>query len=260
MPSPVGTFLLSGHNLAAISDHTIRSAMIMRIMRYVSPQPWGSIRADVNRRVSSIRRIVDMIWAPDPHSADTRHRAVGSGVLWTPAIIHSNSTGKETIRIPKEKISDVKLGAGDRFGWLASRQPPFDKNIGAIGDAPDPLIFNLTDRLCQLRNRLKEERGNKQTARRTLEILYDCRFLLRFDVTKMPPEIDMSLAVDRSQILVESRTRWYLPHVVWQRPGGSIDLAAMNDVVQEPGGVLEMPKDKLSGWITMDWIRTLNAI
>jgi tRNA(Ile)-lysidine synthase len=233
--------------------------MIMRIMRYVSYQPWGSIRADGNRRGSSIRQIVKMIWAPDPHSADTRRLAAGSGVLWTPVIISGDSAGKETFRIPKEKIPDVNLGAGDRFGWLASRQPHFYKNIRAIGDAPNPLAFNLTNQLCQLRNRLKEERGNERTARRTLEILYDCRFLLRFDVTKMPLEIDMSLAVGQSQILVKSHTRWFLPRVVWQSPGGSIDLAVMNDAVQEPG-VLEMPKDKLLGWITMDWIRTLNAI
>jgi tRNA(Ile)-lysidine synthase len=234
----------------------IRLAMIMRIMRYVSFQPWGSIRADGNRRISSIQRIVDMIWAPDPHSADTRRLAAGSGVLWTPVIIRSNSVGR---KILKATIPDVNLGAGDKFGWLASRQPPFHKNIRAIGDASNPLTFNLTDQLRQLSDRLKEERGNERTARRTLEILYDCRFLLRFDVTKMPPEIDMSLRESRSQILVEPYTRWYLPHVVWQRPGDSINLAVMNDAVQEPSRVLKIPKGKLSGWITMNWIRTLNA-
>jgi hypothetical protein len=206
-----------------------------------------------------LRKTVDTVWAPDPHSNDTRHFVAGGGVLWTPTIIR-HSAGKDILKVPLRKISEIKLHAGDKFGWLASRQPPLLKSQRAPGDSARSLVLNLTDQLCQLRDRLNEQRDDSRTAR-TLEILYDCRFLLCFDVTKMPPEIGTSLAVGRSQILVESHTRWYLPHVIWQIPESetNIDLAVMKDALEWPGGVSKMPEGKLSSWITMKWIRTIDA-
>jgi tRNA(Ile)-lysidine synthase len=261
VPSPIGTFLLSGHNLTTIRDNTVRSAMIVRIMRYVSFQPWGSVRADGNRRVSSIQRIVDTVWAPDPQAANIRHFVAGGGVLWSPVIIHSNPSGIDKILIPIDNISGIKLGAGDRFGWLASRQPPFHKNTRAMGDAPDPLTLDLTDKICQRRKELKEGTQTDQTAGRTLEILYDCRFLLRLDLAKMPLAIATSLAVGRSKIVVKSRTRWYWPHIMWERTlGRSVNLAVTQDEVEwQGGGFAKPPKGNNSDWITMDWIRTLDA-
>ena len=258
MPSPIGTFLLSGHNLSTIRENTVRSAMIVRIMRYVSFQPWGSVRADGNRRVGSIQRIVDTVWAPDPQSANIRHFVAGGGVLWSPVVIHTNPWGIDKILIPIGNISGIKLSAGDRFGWLASRQPPFHKNTRAMGDAPDRLTLDLTDKICQRRKELNE---GTQTAKRTLEILYDCRFLLRLDLAKMPLEIALSLAVGRSKIVVQSRTRWYWPHIMWERGlGRSVNLAVIQDEVEwQGGGFAKPPKGNNSDWITMDWIRTLDA-
>jgi tRNA(Ile)-lysidine synthase len=262
VPSPIGTFLLSSHNLSAIRDNAIRSAMIMRIMRYVSFQPWGSIRADGNRRVGSIQRIVNAIWAPDPHYADMRHFVAGSGVLWRPVAICPTPSGKHTIRIPGKRIANIKLRGNYRFGWLASRQPPFHKNVRAKGDASDPLTFDLTDRLCRaredLQERIQKRTQDDQTAAGMLEILYDCRFIIRFDVARMPAQIGLSLSVGRSQIVVEHRTRWYWPQVTWHRPGHSDHLAVIVDESEVSTGAPPVNSD-LSNWISIEWIRTLDA-
>lgn len=256
VPSPIGTFLLSSHNLSVIHDDSVRSMMVLRIMRYVSFQPWGSVRADGNRRKSSIQQIVDKIWTPDPRSAKIRHFTAGGGVLWSPAVIRGDLTHhRDATRCPDLRIDTIDLAAGDRFGWLASRQPPFHKNTRAKGHGSDPLTFDLTDQLRQAGN----EVAQNHEATKTLEILYDCRFLLRFDVTSMPPEIGVSLAVGRSQILVRPRTRWYQPEVVWQVPGRTVVLAHISDESQVGGEPLHISSNGLLNWIRMYWIRTLDA-
>jgi len=126
-----------------------------------------------------------------------------------------------------------------------------------MGDAPDPLSLNLTTQLDQAKKELQKAAPKEQAAT-TLDILYDCRFLLRFDITKMPPEIAMSLAVGNSDILVEARTRWYWPQVVWRKPGRTDLLAVITDEHQVREEPLDILPD-LSDWIHIDWIRTLDA-
>jgi len=122
------------------------------------------------------------------------------------------------------------------------------------------LLGYLTDQLCQTK---KELQGTAQAGKATkiLDILYDCRFLLRFDVTKMPPEIGISLALGRSQVLVRPHTRWYWPEIVWKRSTGRTDvLAAIEDERQGRERLSEMsPEGRLPNWIHMKWIRTLDA-
>lgn len=257
IPSPTGTFILSMHNLSAIRDDTVRSAMVMRILRYVSFQPWGSVRADGNRRRNSIQDIVNYIWTPDPQAHNIPFLVAGSGVLWRPVVIRgsADSNGRDRITVPKSNLASVSLKEGDRFGWLATRQPPYDKRIRYTPDGKqqeDPLHVDLTDTL----NKAQQE-GN---TRQPLEILYDCRFILRFDLAKMPSDIRVSLAVGRSKILVEPRTRWYWPHVLWSRPGRPDDNIAMVQDAQEKHWVSpQLAEGEKSDWISIEFIRTLDA-
>jgi len=99
----------------------------MRIMRYVSFQPWGSVRADGNRRVHTIQRIVDQIWAPDPHAANLSHFVAGSGVLWSPVLINTDSQGKEKITL--------QTGAGLKVCTLTKRVASEYEFETAMGEA-----------------------------------------------------------------------------------------------------------------------------
>jgi len=252
MPSPVGTFLLSAHNLSAIEDNMVRAAMVMRIMRYVSFQPWGSIRGDGNRRMRSIQRIIDKIWAPQRHYVDKSESVGGNGVMWRPVSIRTGYRGKISIRIPDPRI---ELGS-DRLAWFASRQPPSNKTTDT-DDVTNPLILDLTDRLRQA----KEKENNGVT--KPLEILYDCRFLLRFDMAKMPLLIKFGMD-DGSRMWVRPRTKWYWPEIVWDGPGRRVVLPYVSDDYRDSFRLSTVLQEQalprvLSDWIHMDWIRPLYA-
>ncbi|KAG9318628.1 hypothetical protein JVU11DRAFT_721 [Chiua virens] len=124
LPSPIGTLLLSSFDLLIVTDPRLRSALVLRVMRYVSFHPWGSLSADAHRRQSSIRRI---------------------------AIVSA---------------------------WLASRTPPFLKNPQQGAGSPTRLVIDLTK---QLRDAI--------SSCDPLEILYDCRFLLRINSLQIPTHV-----------------------------------------------------------------------
>ena len=77
----------------------------------------------------------------------------------------------------------------DRLAWLASRQPPFRKRVRHNPDGSlleDPLRIDLTEVLSKARH-------VSQRIKDGLEVLYDCRFLIRFDIAKMPSEIGIAV-------------------------------------------------------------------
>lgn len=45
-------------------DVDVRHAILLRILRYVSPRPWGSLKAEAGRRGASLSRIELMVWPP----------------------------------------------------------------------------------------------------------------------------------------------------------------------------------------------------
>lgn len=259
IPSPISTFALSTHNLQAITDPSVRAAMIMRILRYISPKPWGSLRADGNRRIGSIQRLVDTIWAPPSEEGPPPFMVAGSGVIWRSAWVYEGYSDRSSrLHIPRSKDSWMRRrGEGDRLAWLASRQPPYEKRVRHHPDGSpleDTLYMDLTDILSQARQ-------NAQTIKDGLEVLYDCRFLIRFNIAKMPSEIGMSLSVGRSKVVIEARTRWFYPQILWRRPGrddehlGAVMDESNRQVMEHR---LNMDK-KRTEWISIEFIRTMDA-
>ncbi|EGN99571.1 hypothetical protein SERLA73DRAFT_106177, partial [Serpula lacrymans var. lacrymans S7.3] len=115
LQSPISTFLLSTHNLSSITDNAIQRAMVLRIMRYVSFHPWGSIRADGNRRRSSIERIINVIWSRQPSNTRPASFTAGGGVLWSPTILAPDGRLKKI----GNRTQTYLMKPGDRFAWLA---------------------------------------------------------------------------------------------------------------------------------------------
>ena len=62
IPSPPSTFAVK----AALppEDVDVRHAILLRILRYVSPRPWGSLRAEAGRRGANLSRMEPMVWPP----------------------------------------------------------------------------------------------------------------------------------------------------------------------------------------------------
>ncbi|KAH7929670.1 adenine nucleotide alpha hydrolases-like protein [Leucogyrophana mollusca] len=254
LPSPPSTFLLSTHSLSAIADPTVQSALVLRIMRYISCYPWGSVRADGNRRSASIRRIINNLWTRDPFATPLKPFTAGSGVLWSPAIFNA----ERPVRIGDQYLK-CKLQPGDRFAWLASRLPLSAANKTQEVEFPSDVDIDITDRLVSAQRKMilgKNDGG-------ILEVLFDCRFLLRFDLRQLPDSImevlkTRRLHLDRKalatvRILPFSRFCW--PRVILrQSEHPDIELATLDS----DGSCRHAEGSR--PWIAMEWIRILDAI
>jgi hypothetical protein len=234
-------------------------------MRYVSFHPWGSIRADGNRRRKSIQQIVDKIWNPDPFGSGIKMFVAGGGVLWTPVLMNG-----ESIQTPNQ-LGQFRIQPGETVGWLASRQPPLHRDKMEARGMINPLQLDVTELLTAGIAANKE----KGTGTESLEVLYDCRFLLRFNLTRIPENIATAIMVPQTdeRILIQPTTRWYWPKVVWQR---SVNAVVLHSVVRQDrnrlkvwGGTKEHDyrqywtrKDTVvsAGWIDIEWIRSSSAI
>jgi tRNA(Ile)-lysidine synthase len=188
--APPGTFILAADKLSAtVMDPLVQLAMVLRVLRYISPHPWGSTRAQAGRRRASLLRIVQRVWDPDPASeARTRFEA-GANVLWTPLRISRD--GRLKYERPRQ---------GERFGWLASRAPP-----------PRPSERGLD----------RDISTELLPPRRRAEVLYDNRFIIKFRLEAVPlGDPVMSSVIEGSgKVMLVLEGRWLWPQVVWRREG-----------------------------------------
>jgi tRNA(Ile)-lysidine synthase len=168
--------------------------MILRILRYISPHPWGSTRAQAGRRRESLERIVQRVWNPDPTCHSRLRFEAGGHVLWTPFRICVDGRLRHEPPRPRP---------GERFGWLASRSPllrddqfSFDRDVGAE----------------VVRASGKNER---------VEMLQDNRFLVSFRLDAIPTgdPVMASLEEGSGRLMLVLQGRWLWPQVVWRREG-----------------------------------------
>ena len=243
LPSPIGTLLLSSTKLFDITDPDVRFALVLRVIRYVSFHPWGSLRADADRRRSSIHRIVRVLWASDPPQFQIKKFTAGGGVLWTPAIFNPS----KSLRVGDQCLRST-LQPEDRFCWLATRLPPFAKNPQQQGaGSAATLVVDLTERL--------RAAMSSDVPTDPLQVLYDCRFLLRINPRQMPTHVKSVLEEHdkTASIKVLPFTQYYWPKVVLQRESHPDQVLA---VPQENGAV---DTTGPSAWISMQWVRPLDA-
>ncbi|KAJ7685620.1 PP-loop family-domain-containing protein [Mycena polygramma] len=209
VPSPPSTYLVSYRGLASIRDPLVRRGVVLRIMRYVSFHAWGTLRADGERRKSSLDRIIENLWAPDPFVAGLKPFVAGGGVHWTPVII-----GEKGVKIPRGQ--EPKLLPGEFTGWLAARQPPLPLHQHIRRGTTSPLVVDITDKL-----RAGLEAKLDDPEQKSVEILWDCRFALRFDLDKIPDSVVQCLD-EGGHIHVQPYSKWYWPKIILSPPGGLI--------------------------------------
>ncbi len=168
-------------------DHLVQRTIVLRILRYISPHPWGSTRAQAGRRRERLQRIVQRIWDPDPASKTRTRFEGGANVLWTPLRICQD--GRLKYEQPRE---------GERFGWLASRAPLRPCNQDSDRDISTELL---------------------PPARQRAEVLYDNRFLIMFRLEAVPPDdpVMASVIEGSGRVMLVLGGRWLWPQVVWRR-------------------------------------------
>lgn len=177
-----------------MKDQLTQLAIVLRILRYISPHPWGTTRAQAGRRHESLLRIVQRVWDSDLASEARTRFGAGADVLWTP------------LRICRDgRLKYGQARRGDHCGWLASRAPPLqalDRDISAELLSPP---------------------------RRRAEVLYDNRFLITFHLEAIPPgdPVMTSLIEGSGRIVLVLGGRWLWPQVVWRRKDGDVTVACI---------------------------------
>ncbi|KAG9119371.1 hypothetical protein FRC07_005624 [Ceratobasidium sp. 392] len=113
-PSPPSTLLLTPPKPSVTPPPDVRSALIHRILRYVSPHPWGSPESEAGRRSKSVERIAQRVLHSNTESKAIQPFAAGAQVLWTPVAVRPDGTIRRWAHGQEGAVQ----------GWLASRQPP----------------------------------------------------------------------------------------------------------------------------------------
>jgi hypothetical protein len=206
-----------------------------------------------------MNQIIDKLWQPDPFRAKIRMFVAGGGVLWTPVSVRGNQ-----IKMSHE-ISRKGSPVDGKFGWLASRQPPLNWRDSRVRGLVSPSRVDVTQQLAKA---VKEWRDG---ASPIIRVLYDCRFLVHFNIEKIPGNLAERLVRGEGNIITRPhiRWRWYWPCVVAEWNDGTSDLLheirkkqlSPNSII-EPTGSYDRRLDKTisSEWIEIEWIRSLNAL
>ncbi|KAF8584088.1 hypothetical protein K439DRAFT_1411383 [Ramaria rubella] len=183
-PSPPSTLLLLTHGLNPAAE--LQRALVLRILRFVSPKPWGAPDSEALRRTSSLSHISSRLWNS---TLDSRSSfSAGSEVLWTPVFLKADG------RIRLTHNGDAPP---ERQGWMASRQPPIKQR----GSSP-----------CELNISKLLSAGETEK-----EFLWDNRFLITLKPSLISDEV-LDSCGSIGSVLVLPYSRWFLPKIIWSRP------------------------------------------
>lgn len=233
--------------------------MVLRIMRYASFHPWGSARADGNRRKSSISQIVEKLWSPN--FIQSRLFVAGGGVLWTPVVVRGDS-----IKTP-DRVLASSIREDETFGWLASRQPPLHRRQQEARGLLNVLEIDVTHKIADA---MRQQRLGGPPV---VNILYDSRFLVTFDLEKIPDLSAARILYPQSdeRIWIYPSTRWYWPKIVWK---SEKECAIIHSKIDEKRGAVLLGRQPgtegdinhwqnepvSANWIKIEWIRSLDAL
>ena len=188
--------------------------MILRLLRYVSPNPWGCVSAEAHRRTQSLNGIAARIfWSTDPSgppkgttqssapgTSDKRVLSTfsaGSDVAWTPSTSTVRPDGSIRIRRyqpPAQSSSPESSSA--ITGWLIHRLPPpsrarSQKHAGGItftvrahpsSNLPGAPSEQEQEHRVFPSGTVLPLDSTSEYYTSDLEILFDCRFLIKLNV------------------------------------------------------------------------------
>ncbi|TCD70932.1 hypothetical protein EIP91_000838 [Steccherinum ochraceum] len=237
IPSPPTTLLFPMTSLQSLQDDD-QIALIRRILRHVSPQPWGHISAEASGSHRALQQIAQRVRTPRVQASFT----MGAKVWWRPVYIRGPNNSKVGFGISS------RSNGGGGWAWLAQRERPWAaKRLDQIGRG-DPLEKDVT---AQLRVALNE--------RKSCSVLYDCRVLLRFDMAACSRNVVEALQSDaNTTIRVTHSTPYHLPQVVLRKPYQPDEILATYSWPSEELRGTWAPKTPVlhAAWIQMSEVRT----
>ena len=237
--------MVSIPGLLEITSPIVRQALVLRMLRYVSYEPWGSIRSEAGRRQKSVNRLLKVLWdEPGIHSRKNISFTVGSGVWWRTAFVTKGHLLRTVVRtFPTKDLM-----------WFAARHPSI-----RCPDAPvsDNLRILMTDTLRAGRMAWEAKEGPD-----TLELLFDRRFLIRFRLDKMPEELFDALK-GNGGVVIKPRSPWFLPEINFKQ---NKVFTVLHTLIKHERFFWEREWgtktyiDTESDWITIECIRPLSSL
>ncbi|KAG5654109.1 hypothetical protein H0H81_007161 [Sphagnurus paluster] len=252
---PPGNLLLSNNALSEVTDAQLRRALVLRILRYASYHPWGSVRATANQRKDNVSQIIGILWNL-PTAISTKSFSGGGGVVWKQIFMHNKSS--------KTPIPNI-----NRIGWLVSRQPPLARHKLIERGIPNTLEVEITQNILAGVRRI--ELGGPFVQK----VLYDNRYQVEFDLTKIPKKLVLCLeqAPQGVCLMLLPRAVWNSPVVALARRGAPESTEVLHDMITEkaPNPFIgeatkkweyrrKFPEPVESEWVRMEWIRPLTAL
>ncbi|EJD53144.1 hypothetical protein AURDEDRAFT_81382 [Auricularia subglabra TFB-10046 SS5] len=190
-PSHPSTFFLV-HRGGEPPDARLRRAIVLRIIRFVSPYPWGSPASQAYRETKTTDRLAAALW-DEPHP--TKIITHGGLVQWTPLVIRATGKVKHPTPQPGCKPDDI-------VGWLASRQP---------GPATRDPAVDITNAVLDAVQKLDRPRS--------VDVLFDCRFSVHIQPSALSGDYIASLCAGAARMLVVAQGQHCLPALVLNAPG-----------------------------------------
>ena len=241
VPSPPTTLLLPQAALATITNRDIGTALVRRILRHVSPQPWGHISAEAGGSCHALQEIIDTLQKPrlDLHASPTSF-TMGAKVWWRPVYLRGNKVG---FGVGSREDSNVRLA------WLAQRERPLAATrLDKIG-VTDVLSKDIT-------HSLRHALLYRETS---YSFLYDCRVFVEFNVSACPSALVRAIRDDKTtSVLVLPSTQFYLPQIIQRTPGFPDEVLATFQWPNEPLRMMWAPKTPQHSafWVHMSSVRS----
>jgi len=224
MPSPLSTFAFYTQDHRSICDD-VQRAIVLRILRYVSPKPWGSPLAEVSHSTLKLKDICERLWASIPAKF-----SIGSEVQWQPVAFRLFGKSGPEIRFTQAG----SLSGDARTGWIAYRQRPIIRH--GYQDA----YVDISDCLHSLQSEQ--------------QFLWDNRFL----VTLRPRVLSQHLPAPQGKICLRPHGLWSLPVVEWRGDGHNVMTIAGLFPTETRNGTILL--GQYLDCIQFDHIRILSAL
>lgn len=176
--------VLQTNDFGKITDEAIQTSIITRVLRYVSPHPFGSLAAQAGRRTEKLELARLALFRSKPHSVPHSAFQCGARVAWRPV----------TIRPYGDFVHRPAHNSDEEPGWLLHRAKPgrYDRF---------PVESDLTD--------IVHTAAGEGLSTATFE--FDSRFELSLDIHAMTEELGSP--IDQYRFFVEGAPVYCTPRV-----------------------------------------------
>ena len=240
LPTLPSTALLLSSWLKETPADTLEG-LVSRVLRYVSSHPWGSTRAQGKGSSSLYNTAMAKITDAD---LPRRTFASGAAVMFVPGAVVRDGSFRQSE--PREV---------SRRAWRAQKAPPYSRERLHTDKISDSMVVDLTPRLLGWR----EEEPYPT-------VLYDNRFLVKFDMSRIPQKV---LALLKRKPDAQICITYRLPE---QSPSICLRVGSHEEVIADyRRDVLRMSETEGKGrkaisrtprhsWVHMSLVRTIQAV